>query len=147
MAVVRRGGCVFFLRSLRRGGRVTSEYLGSGSIGVDEAARVGERRQVLAERRGNRLRELGLWREFDAEMSALSAMNRAHSRSAIYAAGMRTEPNRKLPVTSMPGFQPRRERSPGNGQFVAPALDGGLAAALRSLFPEMLREGWSARIR
>ena len=32
MALVQRGGCTFYLRSVRRGGRVTSEYVGSGKL-------------------------------------------------------------------------------------------------------------------
>jgi hypothetical protein len=41
--------------------------------------------------------ELALWREFDAQLSALCGINRAHSRTAMYAAGfsciMATEGN------------------------------------------------------
>src|SRR4051794_887120 len=34
MALVERGRCTFFIRSVRRGGRVTSEYVGSGMVAV-----------------------------------------------------------------------------------------------------------------
>lgn len=53
MALIRRGGCTFLIRSVRRGGRVTSEYVGSGPVAVLaaqlEAAERAEREATAAE--------------------------------------------------------------------------------------------------
>jgi hypothetical protein len=66
MALVRRGGCEFFIRSFRCNGRVTSRYLGSGEA-AREAARASDEARTRDEaRRRDRAEELARWGEFDA---------------------------------------------------------------------------------
>jgi hypothetical protein len=87
MALIRRGGCQFFIRSFRRNGRVTSRYLGSGEAAL-EAARVHtEARSRTEDRRRARSEELALWSQFDVAITVLCDLNRAHARAAMYAAG------------------------------------------------------------
>lgn len=87
MALVQRGACVFYLRPVRRNGRVTSQYLGSGAVASDIARAQGEARDRTEARLRERSRELALWGKFDAALSLLSELNRAHAHAAMYAAG------------------------------------------------------------
>ena len=48
MALIQRGGCTFYVRSLRRGGKVTSEYVGSGVLALGAARSDAERREARA---------------------------------------------------------------------------------------------------
>ena len=87
MALIRRGGCQFFIRSYRHNGRVTSRYVGSGEAAL-EAARVHtESRSRTEVRRRARSEELALWSQFDVAITVLCDLNRAHARAAMYAAG------------------------------------------------------------
>jgi hypothetical protein len=87
MALVRRGNCQFFIRSVRRGGRVTSRYVGSGNTALDFARQAADARQRAETRRRERQRELALWSDFDAAFRLLCDLNRSHARAALYAAG------------------------------------------------------------
>src|SRR5262249_28978696 len=51
MALIIRGGCTFYLRSVRRGGRVTSEYVGSGELAWLADARARDRKDEREARR------------------------------------------------------------------------------------------------
>ena len=87
MALVRRGTCQFFVRSFRRNGRVTSRYLGSGTIALDAARSAGEARTRKAAERRARSEELARWGNFDAAFTCLCELNRAHAQAAMFAAG------------------------------------------------------------
>jgi hypothetical protein len=87
MPLVRRGGCLFFIRSYRLNGRVTSRYLGSGTAATDAARAHAEARTRDEARRRERAEELARWVEFDAAFASFCRLNRAHARAAMYAAG------------------------------------------------------------
>jgi hypothetical protein len=87
MAVVERGGRPYYYRSVRRGGRVTSEYRGAGQIAalaasldaVERAQREAERQAERAEREADQRQEAAVAEWFD-RIEALT-------RIALEAAG------------------------------------------------------------
>jgi hypothetical protein len=86
MALVRRGGGIYFYRSFRRDGRVTSQYHGSGQAARAMAMLDAERRAVEdAERRAERDRLAAVERvvvELDEAVDSIM-------RAALSAAGYR----------------------------------------------------------
>lgn len=117
MALVQRGGCAFYLRSVRRNGRVTSQYLGSGAVALDLARSTAEARGRTETRLKERRRELVLWGEFDAAFSLLCRLNRAHAHAAMYAAGFYVHhrswrPRGRAMATSMTPANVKRDEVP-----------------------------------
>jgi len=104
MALVQRGACCFYLRSVRRNGRVTSEYLGSGAIASDIARGKAEARNRNETRFRERLRESALWSEFDTALSLLYDLNRAHARAAMHAAGYYRHHRSWRPMGTLTGW-------------------------------------------
>src|SRR5512135_404663 len=87
MALVRRGGCQFFIRSYRRNGRVTSRYLGSGEAALEAARAHADSRTRDEARRLARAEELARWGAFNSAFAVLCRLTRAHRRATMYAAG------------------------------------------------------------
>jgi hypothetical protein len=85
MSLVRRGGCHFYLRSIRVNGRVTSRYFGSGEAAFAAARANADARATEEARRRARAAELARWGEFDTAFTLLCRLNRAHARAAMYA--------------------------------------------------------------
>jgi hypothetical protein len=87
MALVRRGGKVYLYRSIRRGGRVTSEYVASGPM----AELIAEKdRRVRALGRLSApvdARERRRWEELDRALDALVADARGLAHAALTEAG------------------------------------------------------------
>jgi hypothetical protein len=63
MALIRRGGSTFYIRSVRRGGRVTSAYVGSGLLALGAA-------MMDAEAREERAAEAAAWRHERSRMES-----------------------------------------------------------------------------
>src|SRR3954469_14032080 len=91
MALIHRRGCTFFIRSVRRDGRVTSEYVGSGPLAEYAFATsldLRERRE--ADREARRAANADLMSRIDAAqapMRAYCALADALVRAAMEGAG------------------------------------------------------------
>ena len=71
MALIRRGGKSYWYRSVRKGGKVTSEYVAAGDRALKLAGIVEESRRDL----------LGLWLDGHAEIEFLEAEGRARDEA------------------------------------------------------------------
>jgi hypothetical protein len=87
MASIVRGGCDFYIRSVRRGGRITSEYLGSGELAWLADARAQNLKAEREDRRRKLAARLARWDRITASVEAYVALIDHLFRLAMEAAG------------------------------------------------------------
>jgi hypothetical protein len=87
MALVSRNGRSYFYRSIRRGGRVTSEYLGSGELAACRALCELEERESREEERRQRREERRRADELERALDDLADRARDLAVEALTAAG------------------------------------------------------------
>jgi hypothetical protein len=87
MALIIRGGREFYIRSVRRGGRVTSEYVGSGELAWLADARAQNLKAEREYRRRKLAAQLARWDRITAGVEAFVALADHVFRAAMEAAG------------------------------------------------------------
>ncbi len=87
MALVYRNGRPRFQRSVRRGGRVTTEYVGSGDFAILKALLDAEDREERAEQREQERAERDRLDDLEHELDGLAEQARALAHEALTTAG------------------------------------------------------------
>jgi hypothetical protein len=145
MALIIRGGCEFFIRSVRRGGRVTSEYVGSGELAWLADARAQNLKAEREDRRRKLAARLARWDRVAAAVEAYGALIDHLFRLAMEAAGyhqhkrgewrkQRMSTTAQLPAESADLIKSLRARVAEGDNTALPALSEAIAKA-RELVP------------
>lgn len=87
MALVYRNGRPRYQRSVRRGGRVTTEYVGSGNFAILKALFDAEDRDALEEARQRARAEQQRLDDLEHDLDELAEQARALAHEALTAAG------------------------------------------------------------
>lgn len=87
MAWVQRGGCRFYVRSVRRGRHVLREYYGTGAEAELAAALDADKRRRRAADRVAATRRAAAWRAAVAPLDRLAAVTDLLARAVLLAGG------------------------------------------------------------
>jgi len=122
MALIQRGNCTYLIHSVRRNGRVTSEYLGSGEIAVLEA-------RLLALPRIRREEERRHWAAVEGALTVLSTLVEQVASETLIRVGYHRLPGRRTwrkwrgPYNMRKSRKQRPVPAPSRPSGVVPACD------------------------